>query len=423
MLSKNRHACRLDCSFISACWTYSLLLPTRDLPIQLSERSRPSRLPPFIWSLCASYFTLGVASLAVVGLLEPMVFDLGVARGDIAFRVTFFALAYGFAAPGIQMIVGHWDRRRLLIAGLVGISVGCLSASVSQSYVMIAVSRVIMALGAALVGPMISAAAAYLVTPEVRGKALGTAFAGLTLATVFGVPVTALGGALIGWRWSTALIGVVALCAALWVVVVLPPAGQGRRVRAMDLTAVFASPVLLPAVAVTFFQMATQFATYALIPAVLIQLHGVPVEYVPLALLLYGTGGIAGNIVATTVVDRVGCNRVILTSLLSLSSVFLVLSLFTFGPVTGPLMLFLWSFCSLALFAPHQMRLVALSPEQQNLLLALNSSAVYLGMATGSAISGLAYEALGGGRLTLISFLISLLSIGSFLVSRKFEVR
>ncbi len=364
---------------------------------------------------------MGVASLAVVGLLEPMVADLGVSRGQVAFLVTFFALAYGVAAPGMQMIVGHLDRHKLLIAGLLGISIGCLAASVSQSYPVVAASRVLMALGAALVGPMISAAAAHLVAPEIRGKALGTAFAGLTFATVFGVPVTALGGALIGWRWSTAIIGIVALCAAFWIMTKLPPAGHGRRVRPADLLAVASSPVLLPAVAVTFFQMAAQFTTYALIPAVLIQLYGVSGEYVPLALLLYGSGGILGNIVATTVVDRLGYNRLILTSLVSLSCVFLVLSISTFGPTAGTLMLFVWSFCSLALFAPQQVRLVALSPEHQNLLLALNSSAVYLGMASGAGIAGLVYEAFGADRLTLLSFCISLLSIGSFLMSRKFE--
>ena len=107
----------------------------------------------------------------------------------------------------------------------------CVLAAVSQSYALVSASRVLMALGAALVGPMVSAAAANLVAPEIRGKALGTAFAGLTLATVFGVPVTTFFGEEIGWRWAMALVGCVALVSAVWVLAVLPSSGGGKRRR------------------------------------------------------------------------------------------------------------------------------------------------------------------------------------------------
>ncbi|MDD9911097.1 MAG: MFS transporter [Ahrensia sp.] len=379
--------------------------------------------PTFLYALASAYFALGVASLAVVGLLEPMVRGLGVTRGQIAFLVTFFALAYGVLAPGMQMIVGHLDRRRLILIGLLIIALGCALAALSTSYVWVSIARVLMALGAALVGPMVSAAAANLVEPQIRGKALGTAFSGLTLATVFGIPVTTLLGDLIGWRWSMALVGAVALVSAIWVATSLPASGGGRRVSASDLVAVLIDRMLLPAIGITFFQMTAQFATYSLIAAVLIQLYGIAPAWLAPALFLYGTGGVIGNIVATSLVDRLGYNRMIFISLGSLSIVFAVLSVLDPGPVFGVAAMFVWSFFGLMLFAPQQMRLVSIAPDQQNLLLALNSSAIYLGMAAGAAISGIAYEASGPEVLAPLSFVISLLAIASFLTSRRFERR
>ena len=53
--------------------------------------------------------------------------------------------------------------------------------------------------------------------------------------------------------------------------------------------------------------------------------------------------------------------------------------------------------------APLQTRLVRLAPEKSNLSLALNASAIYVGMSGGSAISGVAYEAVGISVLPLLT--------------------
>ena len=54
-----------------------------------------NKVPSSLHALASAYFAMGFASLAVVGLPEPMVRDLGVSRRQVAFLMTFFALAYG----------------------------------------------------------------------------------------------------------------------------------------------------------------------------------------------------------------------------------------------------------------------------------------------------------------------------------------
>lgn len=46
----------------------------------------------------------------------------------------------------------------------------------------------------------------------------------------------------------------------------------------------------------------------------------------------------------------------------------------------------LWGICGNVLFAPQQHRLLSLSPTLPTIMLALNSAALYLGIAAGSAI-------------------------------------
>jgi len=372
--------------------------------------------------LGGSYFALGIGSLSVVGLVVPMADDLAVSRGTIAFLVTVFALTYALAAPLVQVLFGQQDRRTLLTAGLCVIAVGLLLCAVSTSYFMVSTGRTLMALGAAFVGPMTSASAAALVPAARRGSALGIAFAGLTLATVVGVPLSNWLGDSIGWRWVMVAIAAFVLLEASLVRLLVPSSRAPNAVNFSSIIGVMSDRLLAPTLTVTLFQIAGQFCTYSLIGLYLIEVFNVPPATVPLALFLYGLGGIAGNIIAVKLTDRLGYDRMIWISLLGL---FIVMACIPYLPKFTAFAIgamFVWSTMGLMLFAPQQTRLVTLDGPRSNLLLALNSSAVYLGMAGGAAVSGVVYEAAGAGSLPLFSLGFVSLAIASFWLSRRVEL-
>jgi len=276
-------------------------------------------------SLAASYIVLGVGSLSIIGLIGPMSRDLGVSHAAIAQLVTVFALTYALAAPLLQVLVGDLPRRRLILVGLMLLALGSALVAVSSSFQLVALSRMLMAIGGALVGPMASAAGASLVTPEHQGRALGTVFGGMTVATVLGVPLSSWLGSLFDWREANAAVAVAAIIAGVlvrWTV----PAGQGGAPPTLrTLGAVLADRVLAPAVGVTLLRMAAQFATYALVGVFLAERAGFPLSLLPAALVVFGIGGILGNTVAARLADRIGADRTILVSLAALGAVFAAL--------------------------------------------------------------------------------------------------
>jgi DHA1 family inner membrane transport protein len=85
-------------------------------------------------ALAVSYFTLGLASLAVIGLATPMSRDFVVSRAAIAQLVTVSALSYALAAPLLQIWIGSWDRRRLIILGLNAIAAGSFVGAATSSF-------------------------------------------------------------------------------------------------------------------------------------------------------------------------------------------------------------------------------------------------------------------------------------------------
>lgn len=134
-------------------------------------------------SLAAAYFTLGVGSLAVIGLVEPMSRALAATPAGIANLVTAFALTFAVCAPLAQVVLGHWPRRRLLLAGLAIMSVSAALGALVSDYWVVLATRVTMGAGAAMVGPMASAIGAGLVVPQQQGRALSVVFSGMTLGS------------------------------------------------------------------------------------------------------------------------------------------------------------------------------------------------------------------------------------------------
>ena len=380
----------------------------------------PNAPPPFaLTALSGCYFTLAVGSLSVVGLLDPMSEGLGVSKSQIAYLVTAFALTYAVMAPVLQILVGDWDRKRLLLLGLGAIGLGSLITAVAPGYGLGAVGRIVMAIGAAVAGPMASAAGAALVQPEQRGAALGKVFAGMTLATVLGVPLTAFAGSVIGWRATLVLIAGLAGVVALAVAVKVPPGGRGERSNPTVVLHTLIDPVLAPAISVTFFQMAAQFATYAVIAAYLADRFAIGEAILPFALFTFGIGGILGNWIATRLGDSLGPSRLIKISLGMTAVVFLGLQMSPDHPALAFIALGAWSVAGMLLFAPQQARLISLQPDRANLLLALNGSAIYLGMAGGAALSGILYASSGSEWLALVSAVLVMLALASGLLSER----
>ena len=262
--------------------------------------------------LSGCYFILAVASLSVIGLLVPMAEGLRASESEIAYLVAAFSVTNAIAAPMLQTMVGDWDRRRLILIGLIAMALGTAITGLATEYWMAVAGRMLLAVGAAVVGPMASATGAAMVDVAQRGMALGKVFAGMTVATVLGVPLTAIGGDVIGWRATLLVIAALALIIAAVVWRVVPDTPRGQRAKASDVWNILTDRILAPAIAVTAFQMAGQLATYAVIAVYLMEWLSLPAAWLPFSLMTFGIGGILGNVFAMRMIDRVGPDVLIL---------------------------------------------------------------------------------------------------------------
>jgi predicted MFS family arabinose efflux permease len=103
----------------------------------------------------------------------------------------------------------------------------------------------------------------------------------------------------------------------------------------------------------------------------------------------WGAGGVAGSLLIGRIVDRTRKPFAVVTAILAL----LTLAHLTLPSAAGAsrllfLPLIVWGAAGWALQVPQQHQLIAAQPQQASVAVALNSSAVYLGSAIGSALGG-----------------------------------
>ena len=137
----------------------------------------------------------------------------------------------------------------------------------------------------------------------------------------------------------------------------------------------------------------------------------------------YGLGSVIGSLSGGQLSDRFGVQRPLLIGLIALIIIEAVLLPIATTFVGSFLILFLWGSMVGIVFIPQQHRLLGIAPEHANVILALNNSALYLGIAGGAAIGGLALRAVPASYLCWIGAAWCLLALVIFLLSARLNAR
>jgi predicted MFS family arabinose efflux permease len=162
--------------------------------------------------------------------------------------------------------------------------------------------------------------------------------------------------------------------------------------------------------------VASTFTVYTYLGVFLAHVAGLGPQGLPLVLLGFGLASAVGARLGGSVADRWGARlTVILGGCLALLA-YLALSLgAALGPARAmPVLLpaiLLWGLASWGLITAQQARLVALAPALAPVSLSLNSSAIYLGSATGAAVGALVIADGAVGRLGWVAVGFSLAAL------------
>ena len=339
------------------------------------------------WSLLFGNFVIGCGVMVVGGTLNDLTRDLNISVTTGGQLLAIAALMMGFGAPLLAWLIGHIDRRTLLAWTMVWYAVGHLLCALAPSYPWLWPARALTVLSAAVFTPQAAATAGFMSTPAKRGQAITFVFMGWSIASVAGMPLTAWIGERMGWRMAMALIGMAAFAAA-WLVWRHLPAGI--RPPALSLRSwrkVLKSPLLMAVVAVTACQSAGQFTVLGYTAPYYKQVFSASPEEISLMFGWFGALALAGNVLLNRSIDRVGAAPAVTLTLALMAVSLLVWPLAGSLPVLAAVLL-PWAISGFATNSGQQARLGGLSPRLAPALMALNTSAIYLGHALGASGGG-----------------------------------
>lgn len=346
------------------------------------------------WALMFGNFVIGCGVMVVAGSLNDLTrsLDVSVALGGQLIAIAAVVMCIG--APLLAAAIGGWDRRRLLTFSLVWYALGHLLSAVMPSYAVLTPVRALTMLAAAVFTPQAAAAMGWLAPPAERGRAITFIFLGWSVASVFGMPLHSYIGESFGWRWAFGLVAVLGVAGAAWVWAVMP---DGVRPPAMSLRAwreVLTHPALMAIVAVTALSGAGQFTVFTYFAPYYKQVLGAGATEISLLFAWFGAFGVLGNVLLSRHVDRVGAARAVAAMLAFIAFSLLIWPLGV-GYLSMALLLVPWALGLFSSNSAQQARLGQAAPALAPALMALNTSAIYLGQAIGAAGGGAVVAAHG----------------------------
>jgi predicted MFS family arabinose efflux permease len=385
------------------------------------QRTGVGSLTCLIW-LTLGAFAIGTEGFMIAGLLPALARDLNVGLPAAGHLVTAFSLAYAIGAPVMAVLTAGLERRRLLAVAMGGFTLANLLAALAPSYAGLLAARLLLALSAASFMPAANGYAAALGGPERRGRALSMVTNGLTLAIIAGVPLGVLVSEGFGWRATFLGVAGLAALSLLGILARLPRQPPGATASLSERVALAKRRDMLAVLATSVLSVAGTFTVYTYLGAFLAGVAGLGPQALALVLLGFGLASAVGTRLGGSAADRWGprptvifCGALALLAYLSLS-LGAVLGPARAMPVLLPAIL-LWGLASWGLITAQQARLVALAPALAPVSLSLNSSAIYLGSATGAAVGALVIADGAVGRLGWVAAGFSLAALLAVLAS------
>jgi DHA1 family inner membrane transport protein len=251
--------------------------------------------------------------------------------------------------------------------------------------------RLIMLGVGALYTPQAAGTAALMVPVAKRGSTIAYIFLGWSLAAAVGLPLIAFVASRYGWRTVYGGIGVLGCFSFAVLAWRLPRGLIGVPVDLKTWSDVGRNRMILLLLSITPLQMSGQFVVFTFMGPLLTRLTDAGPNAVGLVFACYGVFGFIGIAIATRIVDSWGAYK---TSILFTSLMLTGMTGWALSAGIYPLMacsVATWGLGFASTNSMQQVRLVAAAPELASASVALNTSVLYIGQATGSAIGGVLY--------------------------------
>lgn len=333
-------------------------------------------------------FALGTSESVVAGILPQISAGTGVAVAGVGTLVLAYAATVTVLGPLVTVALSRWSTRRTLLVLIVWYAGANVLAASAPTFEVLFVARVLAGLAHTTILVRFSLTAIHLARPGREASSMGMVLVGLTAASVLGVPAGIVLTDLASWRAPFLLIAGLALLALLVVLLRLPALPAPARSRLRGELGWMRRPGVLIGMGMSVLCAGASMIVMTYVAPLLTGFSGLDPALLPVVLLLYGVGGVVGNLLGARLADRD------LARALTWSSAALAVTLAALWSVSA------LPWAAVAVLAAGVAYFATITPisalvaresagPASDIALAVNSSAFNLGIAAAAGVGGL----------------------------------
>jgi predicted MFS family arabinose efflux permease len=249
-----------------------------------------------IYIMALGAFGIITTEFGVIGILPMLVKEFGITIETAGWLLSAFALTVALAGPFTNMLTAKMNRKTIMCLVLGVFVISNLLSAVAPNFAVLMIARILPAFLHPVFWAVAMTAASKQAGPKDAPKAIAVVMAGLSVATVLGVPLTTYVADLFSWRASfilSALINLLACGALALFVPSMPvssqqesPLSQVKMLRSVQLWIKLLTSTII---------LAGMFATYGYLAEYLNKVSHMNGVQISIMLLVFGATGIVGN--------------------------------------------------------------------------------------------------------------------------------
>lgn len=353
-----------------------------------------------IYILALGAFGIITTEFGVIGILPNISREFNVSIDTAGWLLSAFAITVAVSSPFITAFTTKINRKLLLCMVLGVFVLSNLLSSISTNFTMLMVARVL----PAFLHPLFWNISMAIAFKQGGAKAVSIVMAGLSLATVLGVPLTTYAADFFNnWQASFYMGSFVSLIAFLGLLFFVPSMPANKDKTSQNQLYVLKNPQLWVNLVSTILTLAAMFSSYTYLAAYLEKITQMNGAEISLMLLLFGGMGILGNWLMGIALNR---NLLLTVRLFFVSLIAVQILAYYFGGVfvAMVLILSLWGMIHTGGFLVPNIRTTQAVPH--NALEFVNSlltSCYNIGISLGALVGGLIIAKYGIHQIVWIS--------------------